>query len=81
MNVPPWWRANAQENSAVRAPPMWRNPVGDGAKRVRTVGSDMARRRVRPAVRRVGKASDSSRSADRDRPFVRRGRGPCDRLG
>ena len=41
MKMPPWWRANAQENSAVRAPPMWRKPVGDGAKRVRTVGSGM----------------------------------------
>src|SRR3954447_1955042 len=33
---PSWWRANAQENSAVRAVPRWRNPVGDGAMRVRT---------------------------------------------
>src|SRR3954469_1571199 len=35
-NLPPWWRANSQLNKAVRAPPMWRNPVGEGAKRVTT---------------------------------------------
>src|SRR3546814_4319352 len=33
-NRPPWWRANSQLNSAVRAPPIWRKPVGEGAKRV-----------------------------------------------
>jgi hypothetical protein len=32
-NLPPWWRANSQLKSAVRAPPMCRNPVGEGAKR------------------------------------------------
>ena len=37
-NRPPWWRANSQLNSAVRAPPMCRKPVGEGAKRVMTVG-------------------------------------------
>ena len=31
-----WWRANAHENSAVRAVPRCRKPVGDGAIRVRT---------------------------------------------
>jgi hypothetical protein len=36
MKSPPWWRANAHEKSAVRAVPRWRNPVGDGAMRVRT---------------------------------------------
>ena len=35
-NLPPWWRANSQLNSAVRAPPMCRKPVGEGAKRVTT---------------------------------------------
>ncbi len=35
-NWPPWRRAKAQLNSAVRAEPMCRNPVGLGAKRVRT---------------------------------------------
>src|SRR5215212_5982354 len=35
-NFPPWRRANSQLNKAVRAPPIWRNPVGDGAKRVTT---------------------------------------------
>src|SRR3546814_3856600 len=41
-NLPPWWRANSQLNSAVRAPPIWRKPVGDGAKRVTTPVSDLA---------------------------------------
>src|SRR5689334_11525770 len=36
MNRPPLWRAKSQLNSAVRAPPTWRNPVGLGAKRTRT---------------------------------------------
>ena len=36
-NSPPWWRANSQLNSAVRAPPMCRKPVGEGAKRVTTL--------------------------------------------
>src|SRR5262245_3076247 len=36
MKTPPWWRANAQLNSAVRAPPTCRWPVGLGAKRTRT---------------------------------------------
>src|SRR5512133_537351 len=35
MNVPPLRRAHSQLNSAVRAPPMWRYPVGDGANRTR----------------------------------------------
>ncbi len=35
-NVPPWWRANAQLNSAVRARPTCGLPVGDGAIRTRT---------------------------------------------
>ena len=38
MNVPLFRRAHAQQNRAVRAPPMWRWPVGDGAKRVMTGG-------------------------------------------
>ena len=36
MKVPPKCRANAQEKSAVRAPPRCRKPVGEGANRVRT---------------------------------------------
>src|SRR6516165_6102216 len=32
-NLPPWWRAKSQLNSAVRALPICRNPVGEGAKR------------------------------------------------
>ena len=37
---PPWRRANAHEKRAVRAPPICRNPVGLGAKRVRHVISE-----------------------------------------
>jgi hypothetical protein len=39
MWVPPWWRAKRKLYNAVRAPPTWRLPVGEGAKRTRT---DMA---------------------------------------
>jgi hypothetical protein len=34
--VPPWWRAKSQLKSAVRAPPICRKPVGEGAKRTTT---------------------------------------------
>src|SRR6266849_2768676 len=34
--LPPRFLAYSQLNSAVRAPPMWRKPVGEGAKRVTT---------------------------------------------
>ena len=40
-NVPPAWRANRKLNSAVRAVPMWRGPVGLGA--IRTRMADMGR--------------------------------------
>src|SRR4051812_47359047 len=43
MNVPPILRAQSQLNSAVRAPPMWRYPVGDGANRTRGFDEDMVR--------------------------------------
>ena len=33
---PPWWRANSQLNTAVRAVPMCRVPVGLGANRTLT---------------------------------------------
>src|SRR4051794_30471902 len=36
-NCPPKWRARTNEKSAVRAPPTWRKPVGEGAKRVTTL--------------------------------------------
>src|SRR5215472_11017924 len=36
---PPCLRANSQLNSAERTPPMCRKPVGDGAKRSRTLMS------------------------------------------
>ena len=35
MKAPPVLRAHSQLKSAVRTPPMWRYPVGDGAKRRR----------------------------------------------
>src|SRR5258705_12616401 len=35
--LPPRLRAYRQLNSAVGAPPIWRKPVGEGAKRVTTV--------------------------------------------
>src|SRR5260221_5106682 len=37
--APPSWRASSQLNNAVRAPPMWSAPVGDGAKRTLIVRS------------------------------------------
>jgi hypothetical protein len=45
-NLPPWWRANNQLKSAVRAPPIWRKPVGEGAKRVTTVDELLALKRA-----------------------------------
>src|SRR5205814_6471819 len=36
-NLPPWCRAKSQLKSAVRAPPICRNPVGEGAKRTTTL--------------------------------------------
>src|SRR4051794_33405406 len=38
-STPPRRRASSQLNSAVRAPPTWRYPVGDGAKRTRIIWS------------------------------------------
>src|SRR5262245_13662462 len=37
MKVPPSFRAKSQLKRAVRAPPTWRYPVGDGAKRTRII--------------------------------------------
>jgi hypothetical protein len=39
----PVWRAYNQLNSAVRAPPICRKPVGEGAKRVTTPGREGVR--------------------------------------
>src|SRR5579884_2262716 len=39
MNTPWLRRANSQLYSAVRAPPTWKYPVGDGAKRTRTAAA------------------------------------------
>ena len=36
MNLPLFFRAYSQLNSAVRSPPICKKPVGLGAKRVRT---------------------------------------------
>ena len=44
MKVPFWRRAQSQLNSAVRAPPMCRYPVGEGAKRTRGGGAAMGQR-------------------------------------
>ncbi len=35
--MPPLWRAYSQLKMKVRALPTWRNPVGDGAKRTRSI--------------------------------------------
>ena len=53
--LPPAWRAKSQLNSAVRAPPIWRKPVGEGAKRVTTSSAMSAFLFAEPGV-----CSDSS---------------------
>ena len=45
--APPAARASAQEASAVQAPPTWRSPVGEGAKRVRIIAVPRAYRASR----------------------------------
>jgi competence protein ComEC len=59
--VPPRPRANSQLNSAVRAPPMCRKPVGEGAKRVTTGASDIALTFRQPWAVRVARVLGSSR--------------------
>src|SRR5688572_17510613 len=57
MNTPPRRRASSQLNSAVRAPPTCRYPVGDGAKRTRIVSVEFMGgryRRARAPTRRGG---------------------------
>jgi len=49
MKRPPCLRAKSQQNRAVRTPPMWSMPVGEGAKRV-TMGRDMGRPQIKPIV-------------------------------
>src|SRR5438094_9399141 len=66
MKTPPWWRANSQVNSAVRAPPTWRWPVGLGAKRTRT--SDAISVRLEQPAPRGGRESPDARAADRRVP-------------
>jgi hypothetical protein len=39
--VPLFFSANSQLYNAVRAPPTWKYPVGDGAKRYRGVAVDI----------------------------------------
>ena len=47
---PPKWRASSHENSAVRAPPTCRYPVGEGANRVMTVSVLMGRGIIGTAI-------------------------------
>src|SRR5688572_15523624 len=91
MNTPPWRRASSQLNSAVRAPPTCRYPVGDGAKRTRIVSVEFMGEVTAASVHRQGAGEpgrgDISRSAHLERttgppmlsrPFrdnPRRGRG------
>src|SRR5216683_5660639 len=51
--LPPRFLAYSQLNSAVRAPPMWRKPVGEGAKRV-TMGVFILERRSHSGRRGFG---------------------------
>src|SRR5699024_10428605 len=48
--VPPWWRAKAQLNRAVRINPTCGVPVGDGQNRTRTAGADVALMSARLAL-------------------------------
>src|SRR5436309_13922940 len=64
--APRWWRANSQLNSAVRAPPTWRWPVGLGAKRTRT--SDAISVRLEQSTPRRRREGPNARAADRRVP-------------
>src|SRR5258708_15611292 len=46
--TPPLRLATTQDASAAQAPPTWRSPVGEGAKRVRTVPGGVTPRRRSP---------------------------------
>src|SRR5690242_19274271 len=61
-NLPPWWRAKSQLKRAVRAPPIWRKPVGEGAKRTVTL---MAARFSTSAGSRHGRGAASCRASIR----------------
>src|SRR3954451_21540229 len=66
--VPPWGRGERQLNKAVRAPPMCRKPVGEGAKRVTTAGaSEVALKRIFSKDAAVG-IVDASAPIIADRP-------------
>src|SRR5204863_161093 len=77
-NTPLFFRAHSQLNRAVRAPPMCRYPVGEGAKRTRTMGAaeiaEVIVRRHAPAraVARVPRGI-APRRRRRGPPACRRG--------
>ena len=62
-NVPPCWRAKSQLNSAVRALPTWKYPVGDGANRTRGACNRLTRSTIEIAP--VGQPLTASRSLSR----------------
>ncbi len=71
-NAPPWWRAKSQLNKAVRAPPICRNPVGEGAKRTVTVipeGWGRARA-ISTHLFKARRRKSASRNAIRIEPFA-----------
>ena len=75
MKVPPAPRTKSQLNSAARALPTWKYPVGDGAKRARgavvsvmPVGGAPRRRRVSKV--RAGRQSSSIEMAPVGQPLT-----------
>src|SRR5689334_16711419 len=66
-NTPPRRFANSQLKIAVRAPPTWRNPVGLGANRTRTL--------TRVSSAAAGFLDLRPRVFERDRPVEHRGGG------
>src|SRR5215203_2471388 len=75
MKVPPVLRAQSQLKRAVRAPPMWRYPVGDGAKRTRglVIVVAVGKRRAGAGSRRA-RGRGLGRERDVDAPRGRRRR-------
>src|SRR3954467_12023392 len=76
MNVPPACLAKSQLKSAVRAPPTWRKPVGDGAKRTR--GADTRRGYLPPVTSLIDGEDARAHAPERELPRVvpgRRGQG------
>ena len=83
MKVPPVARAKAHGYSAERMLPRWMKPVGDGAKRVRTVGRSCQFKvlRGRDQGRSGYRARCSRPTATRIRPWPRRPPGVALRSG